>query len=147
MNCTSCDKELSRSSKHRGKTLCGPCGRALKKTKHRNQIEGKLAKLDYNVLQWFNGNGGKIKVQCTNCGRVRNTYHRNLLIDNRKCTCKSKQKLHKQELAKNAPVDVVIETPIELYGISGVYKITIGDTFYIGSSVDVGTKLNTVMLK
>lgn len=139
-NCTKCDSKLTHNEIARKHTICRSCRDDMDISRRITEIESK----GYKVLKLERGNRNKpypCEVECINCGKARTTYYRNIVKDGRKCSCKHNEA--RRNLIDSIQIKpVLIEVGVE-FKKSGIYKITVGEEFYVGSSNNMQHRLRS----
>lgn len=144
-NCIECNAKLTHNDKYNIKSeTCLKC-RKLKNLNKMLDIRTKeIEDIGYKVIKLEQGNANNsypCTVECTNCGKVRTTYYRNIVVDGRKCSCLHSE--HRQKLIDSIQVKPVLLQVGSEFKVSGIYRIDVGNEFYIGSSNNVQNRLRT----
>lgn len=143
--CNLCESELRRADIYNAKDgICTTCRKANKASAEIGSRTKEIEKEGYKVILLEAGNTNNsypCVVECLSCNKVRNSSYRNIVKDKRMCSCKHSEE--KKSLIDSLQTkQVLVNVPSE-FKITGIYRIDIDDKFYVGSSVNIQSRLRT----
>lgn len=143
--CNLCKSELSRADIYIAKDeLCTKCRKA---GKVKSKITSRTKEIElegYKVLSLEVGNTNNsypCVVKCLSCNKVRTSSYRNIVKDKRMCSCKHTEG-RRSFIDGLQTKQVLVKIPSE-FKVTGIYRINIDDKFYVGSSVNIQTRLRS----
>lgn len=133
-----CGNKLSYSDINTKKTECVTCRKEAKFRAKEKEIYGKLIAIDkYDVISVEKSDtlGYACTLKCRKCGTVKTIGNKSALKPDNKCiSCEVYLDRSVDKYMENLqPRELTFDSPI-IDEKCGIYKITIGDKFYIGSS-------------
>lgn len=138
--CPACNKPLQSQDHYNHHKLCGQC-----RVKERQSIahDKKLKEIEacgYEVLSLLGREQEyKTTVKCLTCGKIRNSYYKNIVKNNRKCSCKYSEE--KRALIEALQTKQTLIKVGNEFTKSGIYRIDIDNHFYVGSSNNIKIRL------
>lgn len=147
MKCKECENDLGTNDISLGRDTCYPCRREIV---NKPKIEAKRLEL----VKFIESNGDEVvslahnskrggfncKLVCGSCGEERSTNSRALLAG-RQCKCTANIKPSTQDLIDQLDTTELGYTRCQEHDVMGIYKIVIGEEFYIGSSENIATRM------
>jgi len=145
MKCN-CGNNLSTYEIQQKKTKCRICRKEESVKNKIQEITDKLIAQDlYDVLEVYNSAPSKYrcKLKCKKCGSVKDVRHHGALINTGCTTCGRKIAGFEEFYANVETRKINYVKREEPTSKSGIYKITIGNKIYIGSSRNLKARLNS----
>ena len=147
MKCKECGNDLGTNDINLGRDTCYPCRRELA---NKPKIEAKKLELVkfiesngdeiINIVHNSKRGGFNCKLICGNCGEERSVDSKRLLAGSQ-CKCTANIKPSTQDLIDQLDTSELGYTRCQEHDIMGIYKIVIGEEFYIGSSENIATRM------
>jgi len=147
MKCKECGNDLGTNDVSLGRDTCYPCRRELaNKPKIEAKRQGVVSLIEDNgdeivsIVHNSKRGGFNCKLICGNCGEERSTDSKRLLAGSQ-CKCTANVNPSTQDLIDQLDTTELGYTRCQEHDVMGIYKISIGEEFYIGSSENIATRM------
>jgi len=140
-----CGNTLTNYERQQGKTKCRICRKEESVNNKIKEITEKLIEQDlYDIIKVYNSAPSQYRceLKCKKCGHVKDVRHHGALANPGCPVCGKKKEGFEEFYEKSKAREVNYVVREEPTSPSGIYKITIADKVYIGSSRNLKARIN-----